>query len=72
MNWIACDGNIWDYEKVFYAIKLHDGTETWAWPNAGELTDVSFGDTSGQQIPIESVASYREAEEEYFSMMEKQ
>jgi hypothetical protein len=70
MNWIQCDGEIWDYEKVFYAVKLKDGTETWAWPNAGKLTDVSFSPTSSENIPIENVEAYCAADDEYFDMME--
>jgi len=68
--WNACDGEIWDYEKVFYAVKLQDGTEVWAYPNAGKLTNVGFDKNSGKNIPIEDVASYREAEDEYFNVVE--
>jgi hypothetical protein len=70
IKWLKCDGEIWDYEKTFYEVKLWEGTRTWVWPNAGKLTDVSFSDTSGQPVPIESVTHYREAEEDYYEMME--
>jgi hypothetical protein len=70
MEWTSCFGSIWDYEKVFYEVKLHNGKKAWAWPNAGELIDVGLGKASGQKIPIEDVGYYREAEEEYFEMME--
>lgn len=70
-EWIKCDGEIWDYEKVFYLVKLHNETLRWVWPNAGKLTDVSFADTSGEKVAIKDVAFYREADDEYFEMMNK-
>jgi 2,3-bisphosphoglycerate-independent phosphoglycerate mutase len=65
-TWIECTGEIWDYEKTFYRVKLKDGTEAWAYPNAGHLTDVGFDEHSGQEIPIELVTHYREDEDAYF------
>lgn len=70
-KWITFnDDEIWDYEKVFYEIVQHDGTYRWAYPNAGKLTDVGFTKTTGQEILINTIASYREAEDDYFEYME--
>ncbi len=69
-KWTPHLGEIWDYEKVFYQVLLADGTFRWAYPNAGKLIDVGFTETSGQEIPIETVDSYREAEDDYYSHME--
>lgn len=71
MDWIEHNSDeIWDYEKVFYAVKLKDGTETYVWPNAGHLTDISFGDNSGNEIPVSDVVAYREDEDAYFKLMD--
>jgi hypothetical protein len=66
MSWKKCDGEIWDYEKVFHQVKLHDGSLRWVWPNAGKLTDVGFEHTSGREVPLSEVAAYREADDDYF------
>jgi hypothetical protein len=61
-DWIDCDGEIWDYEKSFYQVRLKDGSLHWVWPNAGHLTDLSElpnRQTHNQQINIEDVTAYR-------------
>lgn len=65
------DDENWDYEKVFYQVKLVDGTKRWVWPNAGKLTDVGFTTTSGQKVPLNTVTSYREADDDYFDHMDE-
>ncbi len=65
-----CNGEIWDYEKVFYKLRMRDGSIRWAWPNAGKLTDMDTkSKTSGSQIPIEDIDSYIEADDVYFKMI---
>lgn len=67
MEWNKCTGEIWDYEKTFYKLQMKDGSIRWGYPNAGHLTDAGFNqETSGQRIPIQDVAKYAKAEDEYF------
>lgn len=66
--WQVCNGKIWDYEKVFYQVRLFDGTLHWVWSNAGRLTDMETSDT----LPVEQVAEYREADDDYFGWLEDQ
>jgi hypothetical protein len=70
-KWILHVGvEIWDYEKTFYEVVQKDGTYRWAYPNAGKLTDAGFTETSGEEIPIDTINAYREAEDDYFLYIE--
>jgi len=57
--------SFWDYKKVFYKLRMKDGTIMWAWPNCGRLFNSEMK-ISKKYISIEDVDEYMEADDEYF------